>query len=231
MIAHRREGIRAWPVISGDLRRVLDVGCGTGDALDRAGTEFLAVGIDIDHDALRSGSKLFPRCRLSCATGEALPFKDASFDAVLSRVALPYMNLPIALEEIARVLRHGGEVWLVFQRFAFVRSELMKSLRTVNAQHAIFLCYVILNGLVFHFLGRTFRFPLNPRFCESFQTERGIRRALARAGFAEIRIVETSPFIVTAQRGEDPRAASPSSGPYPGSPDRQIAGRARRRGA
>jgi len=124
----------------------------------------------------------------------------ASFDAVLSRVALPYMNLPIALEEIARVLRHGGEVWLVFQRFAFVRSELMKSLRTVNAQHAVFLCYVILNGLVLHFLGRTFRFPLNPRFCESFQTERGIRRALARAGFADSRIVEISPFIVTAQR-------------------------------
>ena len=200
MITHLREGIRAWPVISGDLRRVLDVGCGNGDALDRAGSDFRAVGIDINHDVLRSGSKLFPRIRFYCAAGEAIPFKDGSLDAVLSRVSLPYMNIPKVLAEIARVLRRGGEVWFAFHRFSFVQSELKKGVRELNFKRTVFLCYVILNGLVFHFLGRNFRFPLNPQYFESFQTERSLSRALLRAGFEEIRVVEYSPFILTARR-------------------------------
>src|SRR5207245_9676562 len=53
MITHEQEGTRAWPVVAGELRRVLDVGCGNGDALARAGTDFLAVGLDIDRDAPR----------------------------------------------------------------------------------------------------------------------------------------------------------------------------------
>ncbi len=37
--------------------------------------------------------QVFPRCRFCFAVGEAVPFKDGTFDAVISRVALPYMNI------------------------------------------------------------------------------------------------------------------------------------------
>ena len=200
MITHEREGIRAWPVVPDGLERVLDVGCGNGDALDRAGGDFLAVGIDIDHDALSAGSALFPQVRLFRATAEALPFKDGSFDAVLSRVALPLMNIPPVLAEIARVVRRGGEVWLAFHRFSYVRSELRKSLRDRNLARTVFLAYITLNGLVFHLTGRIFRYPLNRQYRESFQTERGVTRALARAGFGDIKVVEGTALIVTARR-------------------------------
>jgi len=200
MITQQREGIRAWPVVPGGLDRVLDIGCGNGDALGRAGSDFLAVGIDIDHDVLRLGAALFPQHRLCGATAEALPFKDGSFDAVLSRVALPLMNIPPVLAEIARVVRRGGEVWLAFHRFSYVRSELRQSLRARNLARTVFLAYVTVNGLVFHLMGRTFRFPLNPRYQESFQTERGVRRALARAGFGDIKVVAGAPLIATARR-------------------------------
>ena len=200
MITHEREGTRAWPVVAGELRRVLDVGCGNGDALARAGTDFLAVGIDIDHDALRTGSELFPRHRLCRATAEALPFKDGAFDAALSRVALPLMDISTVLTEIARVVRRGGEVWLAFHRVSYVRAELRKSVRALNVVRTVYLGYVLLNGLVFHFTGKTFRFPLNRTYSESFQTERGVSRALVRAGFGDVRVVENVPLVVTARR-------------------------------
>jgi ubiquinone/menaquinone biosynthesis C-methylase UbiE len=200
MISHHREGIRAWPVLSNGFRRVLDIGCGNGDALDRAGQGFLAVGVDIDHGALSSGTTRFTQVRFSRAVGEALPFKDGVFDAVLSRVALPLMNIPVVLGEAARVLRRGGEAWFAFHRFAFVRSELKTSLRTLNVKRTMFLGYVIVNGLALHVMGRTFRFPFNRTYRESFQTEGGVRRALERAGFEDIRVVDRSPFIVTARR-------------------------------
>ena len=201
MITHEREGTRAWPVVPRGLRRVLDVGCGNGDALARAGTELLAVGIDIDHDALRSGSQLFPRHRLFRATADALPFRDGAFDAALSRVALPLMDIPTVLAEIARVVRRGGEVWLAFHRISFVGTELRRSLRALNVVRTVYLGYVLLNGLVFHFTGKTFRFPLNRRYWESFQTERGVTRALERAGFTDVRVIENVPLVVTARRG------------------------------
>jgi len=64
-------------VLPDGLERVLDVGCGNGDALDRAGSDFLAVGIDIDHDALSAGSALFPQVRLFRATAERCPSRTA----------------------------------------------------------------------------------------------------------------------------------------------------------
>jgi ubiquinone/menaquinone biosynthesis C-methylase UbiE len=200
MITHEREGTRAWPVVAGALRRVLDVGCGNGDALARAGTDFVAVGIDIDHDALRTGSELFPGHQLCRAAAEALPFKDGAFDAALSRVALPLMDIPAVLAEIARVVRRDGEVWLAFHRVSYLRTELRKSVRALNLVRTAYLGYVLLNGLVFHFTGKTFRFPLNRAYSESFQTERGVSRALVRAGFHDVRVVENIPLVVTARR-------------------------------
>jgi hypothetical protein len=45
----------------------------------------------------------------------------------------------------------------------------------------LFHLYIMANGLLFHYTGRTVGFL--PRRTESFQTERGMRVALGRAGF------------------------------------------------
>jgi hypothetical protein len=44
---------------------------------------------------------------------EALPFKDSSFDAVVSRFGVEYGDLTRVLPEIARVLKAGGKVGLL----------------------------------------------------------------------------------------------------------------------
>src|SRR4029077_2888998 len=49
----------------------------------------------------------------------------------------------------------------------------------------LFRLYVIANGLVFHCTGRTVGF-VKGRRTESFQTERGMRVALNRAGFVSL---------------------------------------------
>lgn len=97
--------------------RVLDVGCGPGNTLRRLvgeiGTDGLAVGVDpaagmltravADTDAENA---VYVR-----ADGAALPFGDASFDAVSCFGALYLVERPFAvIDELVRVLAPGGRL-------------------------------------------------------------------------------------------------------------------------
>ena len=100
-----------------DARRVLDVATGTaGVALywtDRAQVE--VTGVDLTEQMLRRGRENVARrgrsdqIRLLLARGEALPFPDATFDAVSFTYLLRYVDDPAStLVELARVLKPGG---------------------------------------------------------------------------------------------------------------------------
>ncbi len=179
--------------------RVLDVGCGAGDSMQeewqlRCGTQnapqIEMVGIDIDEGALAQGRLNYPQFLFVCAKGEKLPFPDESFDAVISRVAMPYMDIPVALREMRRVLRANGEIRIKLHPLAFTLSELAAELRSGSAVNRVknlaYRSYVVANGIALHFAESNFRFPLARHRCESFQTQSGMRRALAAAGFEQI---------------------------------------------
>ena len=100
--------------------RVLDVGCGSGRltvALALAGAS--VTGLDSSRqrldDASRRASEAGVRLKLLRADmEERLPFADASFDGVASRLALMIAVDPLAtLRELGRVLEPGGRVAIV----------------------------------------------------------------------------------------------------------------------
>jgi ubiquinone/menaquinone biosynthesis C-methylase UbiE len=97
--------------------RVLDVSTGTGEAAGMAlplvGIEGLVVGADISPAMLTGartrlyGSSFLP----VAADGQALPFKDAIFDAVVCQLGLQFFPDPVrGVREFRRVLREGGRV-------------------------------------------------------------------------------------------------------------------------
>lgn len=206
-------------------RDVLDIGCGIGQlfvasgragrdrgaAADSAGnpaagdagtmdtTAGHSVGIDIDQAALAHGAARFPGVRLLRANAGTLPFADASFDVVVSRVSLPYTDMPRALGEIARVLRPGGRLWLTLHPVARTRGELRRALALRQPRDVVFRLYVLLNGWLLHATGRSVAFPGNGRH-ESFQTPKGMRRLLAARGFESIEADRARHFLVTARR-------------------------------
>lgn len=93
---------------------VLEIGYGGGRMLKRLSAVGLARLVGVD----RSGSvpHAIPGADLRQAEAGALPFGDASFDAVLSVSVLHFWrDLLAPLREIARVLRPGGRLVLVFE--------------------------------------------------------------------------------------------------------------------
>ena len=190
---------RSLPDVPAACRRILDIGGGAGQTLIALNLDSHVdqVAMDVDRDALRLGMTLSDRILFVQGAGERLPFPTRSFDFVLCRVALPYMNIPLAIGEIKRVLRPGGGVWFTLHPLSML--SIPEATRSVH--QAVFEAYRLLNCASLHVLGWQFGF-LRRRF-ESYQTEGGMRRVLERHGFGEIRFQRSEGLAVTAVYSDD----------------------------
>lgn len=119
-----------------------------------------------------------------CCQAEALPFADSSFGRVVSSVAIPYTDIPVALAEIRRVLVPEGSLFMSVHHLRFTLGELRAAFP--NPIAILYRLYVLANGLIFHASGRLVRFPNGK--VESFQTTRALERALGGAGFVGVEV-------------------------------------------
>lgn len=89
--------------------RVLDIGTADGLMLDyvcKLVPPSLAIGIDRSWELLKTHTNNYP---VSMADGEKLPFRDASFDAVIATAIIEHVPNPAGfLNEIRRVLKPFG---------------------------------------------------------------------------------------------------------------------------
>lgn len=171
------------------IRRVLDIGCGAGQELipflEKTGAD--CFGIDAADELGAVGSKLFAahgfsdRFALFRALAENLPFAPASFDVVLCRVALPYMNNRRAIAEVARVLRGGGVFLLKTHAPAFYTAMVRERWKTLSLKQLAY-PLICLAGSAWH---QTTGWQLEKGFWkgkEVFQTEKFLQKECAKNG-------------------------------------------------
>jgi SAM-dependent methyltransferase len=96
-------------------QRVLDVACGTGvlarALVARVGPDGAVTGLDINEGMLTVARRKEPRVEWREGAAEALPFADATFDAVVSQFGLMFFrDRAAAIREMLRVLRPGGRL-------------------------------------------------------------------------------------------------------------------------
>jgi ubiquinone/menaquinone biosynthesis C-methylase UbiE len=93
-------------------RRILDVGCGTGLLAARLGHELdgaQVVGYDFSHGMLRQAAGHAPHVPWIQGDALRLPFRNVSFDAVVSTEAFHWFpDQAAAVAEFFRVLAPGG---------------------------------------------------------------------------------------------------------------------------
>jgi ubiquinone/menaquinone biosynthesis C-methylase UbiE len=113
-------GLKRWRqwLCEGARGRVLDLGSGTGRNLPLLPPD--SVGVDPALDPLRRARRRAPAARLVQARAEALPFRDATFDTVVSGLVFCSVDdPPSGFREVRRVLRPAGALRML----EHVRSE------------------------------------------------------------------------------------------------------------
>ncbi len=108
-----RETMRRLPLYFGD--HMLDVACGTGaflQAVAAAHPKVRLAGVDISPEMLAVARQRLPvGVKLQVASADALPFRDDSFDIVVTTSAFHFFRVPNeVLNEMRRILRPGGRL-------------------------------------------------------------------------------------------------------------------------
>ncbi len=102
-------------LLPSDARDVLDLGAGTGKLTTRLVERGLNVtAVDPIPEMLELLSKSLPDTPALLGTAEEIPLPDNSVDAVLVAQAWHWFDVDRAVREVARVLRTGGRLGLVW---------------------------------------------------------------------------------------------------------------------
>lgn len=172
---------------------VLDVGCGDGEFAEHLRArvpQSSFVGVDISSEEIERARKRFGngQTNFCCAEAEHLPFADATFDVVVSHMALMLIpNIDRALAEIRRVLRPGGTL-------AFI-------VNAASLQDGRYDAFVSRGHA---FMRETFRsYRLMPLGDVDFVTATGIRSALQRGGRFADETIDITPVSVSADASAD----------------------------
>jgi ubiquinone/menaquinone biosynthesis C-methylase UbiE len=171
------------------IEKILEVGCGAGQELLPfvEKTAAFCVGIDMAEELGTVGKDFFQKANyenrvgLVRSFGESLPFADESFDVVLCRLALPYMDNRKTIAEIARVLRPNGIFFLKTHAPAFYFGMIWRRLQTFSLKQFAYPLICLVGG-TWHLLTKN---QLKDGFWkgkEVFQTRRFLDKEFAKNG-------------------------------------------------
>lgn len=170
-------------------KMVLDVGCGAGQEilpfLEK--TDAFCIGIDFADELGKVTKEVFRgknyenRFAFVRSKGEEIPFADESFDVVLCRVALPYMNNRQAFAEISRILRVNGTFLLKTHAPAFYFGMIRERIGTFSAKQLAYPMICLAGGIVHSLSGKQFQKGFW-KGKEIYQTKRFIEKECARNG-------------------------------------------------
>ena len=114
--------------------RLLDVSCGVGSLLAAAADRRIdAAGIDLSDQAVRLARRIAPGADLAVGTGEALPFRDRTFDYVTCLGSLEhFLDMGQGLREMQRVAKPDARLCIMVPNRDFIGWKVLRQKGTAQ---------------------------------------------------------------------------------------------------
>lgn len=116
-------------LMDGKNEQVLDLACGTGilsSFIHNGCADAKIFGADLTYEYLKLAKNRQSYTLLTNSLAEFLPYKDESFDVILSSYLVKYAELSTMVREHWRVLRKGGII--IIHDFTYPNTRIMKTL-------------------------------------------------------------------------------------------------------
>lgn len=172
----------------GDAKRVLDLGAGTGKLTEAlVGLDREVIAVDPVEEMLEELEIAVPGVPRILGTAEDIPIEDASVDAVVAGQAWHWFIPERAIPEIARVLRPGGVLGLVWNSRDTSADWLREAGEIMHERHdasATFETYV----------------QVGPPFGAIEEHTVAWAKRMTRAGFLDL--VRSRSYFITASESE-----------------------------
>ncbi len=170
-----------------DDQFILDIATGTSiiprKIIDTGLKKIHIIGLDITEAMLRQGKKYTAKepyrssISLTCGDGMKLPFRNDSYDLVVTGLSAHHMNVPVMLSEIKRVLKPDGKLSIIDVGMAdFWRLPIIRPLTRVAA------------FFYFLFAENITRAVAEARDMINLKTPHGWEETLTAAGYSSIQI-------------------------------------------
>ncbi len=169
------------------IERALDLGCGAGLELIPFANEFSSAcyGVDIGEELGTIGRKVFEENGIAGelnfvrGSGDEIPFADESFDVVLCRVSLPYMNNETAISEISRVLNKDGILLLKIHSPYFYAGMILDAIQEMQPKKVVYVGICMAASVSYHAFGKRLEGGIWDGK-EVYQTENLLKKVLKR---------------------------------------------------
>lgn len=115
--------------LDGKNKLILDLACGTGilsSFIRHESDQSNIIGTDLTFEYLKQARKRHQYLLLTNSLAEFLPYKNDSFDVILSSYLAKYTEISAMVKEHWRVLRKGGIV--IIHDFTYPENKIMKVL-------------------------------------------------------------------------------------------------------
>jgi SAM-dependent methyltransferase len=108
-------------------KRLLDVSCGAGSLLAAARARDVdATGVDLSDQAVRLAKQVAPGARVAVGAGEALAFRDRTFDYVTCLGSLEhFLDMELGLREMQRVAKPAARFCIMVPNQDFLGWKLV----------------------------------------------------------------------------------------------------------
>jgi demethylmenaquinone methyltransferase/2-methoxy-6-polyprenyl-1,4-benzoquinol methylase len=108
--------------------RILDLACGTGilSSMLINTSAGHVMGLDLSFDYLQIAKSKMKNFLVVNSTAERIPYKDESFDSIMSSYLAKYVNIKMVVDECWRILRPNGII--VFHDFIYPKNSIMQRL-------------------------------------------------------------------------------------------------------